>query len=62
MIDDKMCAERPNPLDRLGPRGGGDDGDIGQDACKLDGDRADATCAADDEERPGRTGHTPIHV
>lgn len=56
MVDDMVRAEGEAPVARVGPRGGGDDGEAGKAAGELDCDRADAAGAADDEERAARRG------
>ena len=53
VVNDVMRAERLDPFLRLGPRGGGDHGQVSQGAHELNRDRADAARAADDEDGVG---------
>ena len=49
MIDHVVCAERPAPVGRLGPRRGGDDTHARQLFGQLNRDRSDAARAADNQ-------------
>ncbi|MOA06608.1 hypothetical protein D3C78_1262580 [compost metagenome] len=61
VIDDVMRAEFFHPGNRFRPRSGGDDGEVGQRPQELDGDGADATSAADDQNGVGRARNRFLH-
>src|SRR5579872_7485365 len=52
VVDHGMRSTRETPVARLGPRRGSDDAQSGELARELDQDRAYATRAANDHQRP----------
>ena len=54
VVDDMVGAHVLRPLHGLWPGGGRDDRQIGQLPRQLNGDRADASSAAEDQDRPRR--------
>ena len=62
MVDDMMCPEPLHPRLGVRPRGGGDDREVRALTGDLDGDRADAAGAANDEDRGGGTRNPFRHI
>ena len=62
VIDDVMRPEVFHPVLRFRPRGGGDDSEVGERPGNLDGDRADAAGAADDQDGARRARNRILYL